>query len=43
VHEAYHTIFGPSPNLEECIAILKRDWWPDPIPTSTEESGIGGD
>ena len=27
-HRAYHMLFGASPSLEECVAILKRFWWP---------------
>lgn len=26
-HRAYHLIFGNARNLEDCIKILKRDWW----------------
>jgi hypothetical protein len=28
-HRAYHTIFGSSGSLEECIRILQTHWWPD--------------
>jgi len=28
-HDAYHLLFGAAPNLEACIEILKRDWWPE--------------
>lgn len=38
VHQAYHTIFGPSPTFEACVAILRRDWWPNTPSTSAEES-----
>ena len=27
-HRAYHMLFGASGSLEECIEILRRDWWP---------------
>lgn len=27
-HAAYHLLFGAAPNMETCILILKRDWWP---------------
>jgi hypothetical protein len=28
-HAAYHQIFQNAASLEQCIEILKRDWWPD--------------
>jgi hypothetical protein len=27
-HRAYHQIFQNAGSLEQCIEILKRDWWP---------------
>ena len=27
-HIAFHILFGAPRDLEECIKILKRDWWP---------------
>ncbi len=27
-HREYHMLFGSAKNLEDCVAILKRDWWP---------------
>lgn len=26
-HRAYHMLFGAAKSLEDCIFILKRDWW----------------
>lgn len=28
-HEAYHQLFSNAGSLEQCIEILKRDWWPE--------------
>jgi hypothetical protein len=27
-HRSYHLLFANAASLEDCIAILKRDWWP---------------
>ena len=29
-HDAYHMLFGAAPDIESCVEILKRDWWPEP-------------
>ena len=26
-HRAYHLLFANAKDIEDCIAILKRDWW----------------
>lgn len=26
-HEAYHLLFGNAASLEECIEILRKEWW----------------
>lgn len=26
-HEAYHTLFGNAGTLEECVEILRKEWW----------------
>ena len=28
-HRAYHQLFFNAANLEQCIEILRRDWWPN--------------
>ena len=28
-HRAYHILFGNAGTLEECVAILKKEWWPN--------------
>ena len=28
-HNAYNKLFGNAASLEQCIEILKRNWWPD--------------
>lgn len=28
-HEAYNRLFQNAASLEQCIEILKRDWWPN--------------
>lgn len=28
-HRAYHILFKNAGSLEECVAILKREWWPN--------------
>ena len=28
-HRAYHILFGAAGSLDECVMILRRDWWPD--------------
>lgn len=28
-HEAYNQLFQNAASLEQCIAILRRDWWPN--------------
>ena len=28
-HMAYHRLFSNAGSLEQCIEILKRDWWPN--------------
>jgi hypothetical protein len=28
-HRAYHQLFANCASLEQCIEILKRDWWPE--------------
>jgi len=27
-HDAYNRLFANAATLEQCIEILKRDWWP---------------
>ena len=29
-HRAYHILFANASCIEDCIAILRREWWPDP-------------
>jgi hypothetical protein len=31
-HRAYHQLFANAATLEQCIEILKRDWWPERKP-----------
>ena len=31
-HRAYHQLFQNAASLEQCIEILKRDWWPEHKP-----------
>ena len=40
-HEAYHLLFQNAGTLEQCIEILKRDWWPPP--TSSQKGDCNGD
>jgi hypothetical protein len=28
-HQAYHKLFSNAANLNQCVEILKRDWWPE--------------
>lgn len=28
-HEAYNRLFGNAGSLEQCVEILRRDWWPN--------------
>ena len=30
-HIAYHRIFRNAGSLEQCIEILRRDWWPQGV------------
>lgn len=27
-HRAYHILFGNAASIDECVQVLKRNWWP---------------
>lgn len=38
-HVAYHVLFGNAASLEECIQILRREWWTPQDNTDTTNGG----
>lgn len=38
VHNAYHLLFGNAGSLEECISILRRDWWTPTDPDHRQQT-----